>query len=76
MTPHLGASTEEAQIEVAVEAAEILIDAIKGGPVRNATQRPVDGRRYADPSQLGMPNWRTLHRRAAQYDRPGQHQGD
>jgi len=40
VTPHLGASTEEAQIEVAVEAAEILIDALKGGPVRNAVNAP------------------------------------
>ena len=40
VTPHLGASTEEAQIEVAVEAAQILADAIKGGPVRNALNAP------------------------------------
>jgi len=33
VTPHLGASTAEAQIEVAVEAAQILADAIKGGPI-------------------------------------------
>lgn len=36
VTPHLGASTEEAQIEVAVEAAQILADAISGGAVKNA----------------------------------------
>lgn len=40
VTPHLGASTEEAQIEVAVEAAQILADAIKGGPIRNALNAP------------------------------------
>ena len=40
VTPHLGASTEEAQIEVAVEAAQILADAIKGGPARNALNAP------------------------------------
>ncbi|MHC4236896.1 MAG: phosphoglycerate dehydrogenase [Planctomycetota bacterium] len=40
VTPHLGASTEEAQIEVAVEAAQILCDAIKGGPVCNALNAP------------------------------------
>ncbi len=40
VTPHLGASTEEAQIEVAVEAAEILVNAIKGGGVRNAVNAP------------------------------------
>lgn len=40
VTPHLGASTEEAQVEVAVEAAEILLDAVKGGPIRNAVNAP------------------------------------
>ncbi|MFA6426719.1 MAG: ACT domain-containing protein, partial [Phycisphaerae bacterium] len=39
----LGASTEEAQIEVAVEAAQILVDAIKGGPVKNALNAPATG---------------------------------
>ena len=43
VTPHLGASTEEAQIEVAVEAAQILVDAIKGGAVRNAINAPAIG---------------------------------
>ena len=43
VTPHLGASTEEAQIEVAVEAAQILTDAIKGGPIRNALNAPAMG---------------------------------
>jgi len=40
VTPHLGASTREAQIDVAVEAAEILVDALAGGPVRNALNAP------------------------------------
>ena len=40
VTPHLGASTSEAQIEVALEAARIIIDAIKGGPVKNALNAP------------------------------------
>lgn len=40
ITPHLGASTEEAQIEVAVEAAEILVAAIKRGQIRNAINAP------------------------------------
>ncbi|MGE4285247.1 MAG: phosphoglycerate dehydrogenase [Phycisphaerae bacterium] len=43
VTPHLGASTEEAQIEVAVEAAKILMDAIKGGPIKNALNAPSMG---------------------------------
>ncbi len=40
VTPHLGASTEEAQVEVAVEAAQILLDAINGGPIHNAVNAP------------------------------------
>jgi D-3-phosphoglycerate dehydrogenase len=40
VTPHLGASTEEAQIEVAVEAAQILMDALKDGRIRNAVNAP------------------------------------
>ena len=40
VTPHLGASTEEAQVGVAVEAARNLADALKGGPVRNALNAP------------------------------------
>ncbi len=34
--PHLGASTEEAQEQVALEAAEIIVEAIGGGEIRNA----------------------------------------
>ena len=40
VTPHLGASTREAQIDVAVEAARNLVDALAGGPVRNALNAP------------------------------------
>jgi D-3-phosphoglycerate dehydrogenase len=43
VTPHLGASTEEAQIEVAVEAAQLLVDALKGGPIKNALNAPSTG---------------------------------
>jgi D-3-phosphoglycerate dehydrogenase len=43
VTPHLGASTEEAQVEVAVEAAQILVDALKGGPIKNALNAPSTG---------------------------------
>ncbi len=35
-TPHLGASTEEAQIQVAVEAVELLINYLKTGEIRHA----------------------------------------
>ena len=39
-TPHLGASTEEAQIHVAVEVARQVLDALNGRPVRNAVNMP------------------------------------
>ena len=38
--PHLGASTEEAQEQVAVEAAQQLVEALRGGEVRNAVNAP------------------------------------
>ena len=74
VTPHLGASTEEAQIEVAVEAAEILLDAIKGGPIRNAVNAPSTS--GSMPPLVGQ--YADLARRVgalAQHDCPRQHQG-
>jgi D-3-phosphoglycerate dehydrogenase len=38
--PHLGASTEEAQEQVSLEAAEQLVVALRGGEVRNAVNAP------------------------------------
>ena len=38
--PHLGASTAEAQELVALEAAEQLVEALRGGQVRNAVNAP------------------------------------
>ncbi len=40
VTPHLGASTEEAQINVAVTVAEQIVNALKGHPVKNAINMP------------------------------------
>ncbi len=40
MTPHLGASTREAQINVAVSVAENVMGALKGELVRNAVNMP------------------------------------
>jgi len=40
LTPHLGASTEEAQLNVAVEVAEIVRDALLGKCIRNAANYP------------------------------------
>ncbi|MCX5703452.1 MAG: phosphoglycerate dehydrogenase [Candidatus Omnitrophica bacterium] len=39
-TPHLGASTEEAQVNVAVEVAEIVRDALLNRGIRNAANYP------------------------------------
>ncbi|HXR08589.1 MAG TPA: phosphoglycerate dehydrogenase [Candidatus Acidoferrum sp.] len=40
MTPHLGASTEEAQENVGIEVAEAIIDFLVNGAVRNAVNMP------------------------------------
>jgi D-3-phosphoglycerate dehydrogenase len=40
LTPHLGASTEEAQVNVAIVMAEQIIDALKGRMIRNAVNIP------------------------------------
>ncbi len=40
MTPHLGASTEEAQINVGIIMAGQILDALKGGLIRNAVNIP------------------------------------
>jgi len=39
-TPHLGASTLEAQDKVAVDIAHQVVDVLKGGPIRNAVNMP------------------------------------
>jgi phosphoglycerate dehydrogenase-like enzyme len=38
-SPHLGASTKEAQSKVAVELAEVFVDFFKSGKVRNAVNK-------------------------------------
>lgn len=46
-TPHLGASTKEAQVNVAVEIAEQVADVLKGKGIRNALNYPcVEGEAY------------------------------
>jgi D-3-phosphoglycerate dehydrogenase len=47
MTPHLGASTQEAQENVGLEVAECVLEALRGGWVRNAVNVP-----SIDPKQL------------------------
>ena len=47
MTPHLGASTEEAQENVGIEVAELLSDYLLNGAVRNAVNLPsLDAKTY------------------------------
>ncbi|HEU5079436.1 MAG TPA: phosphoglycerate dehydrogenase [Opitutaceae bacterium] len=40
LTPHLGASTAEAQESVGIEIAEQIVDVLKGGVIRNAVNVP------------------------------------
>ncbi len=40
LTPHLGASTQEAQESVGIEIAETIADAVRGGEIRNAINMP------------------------------------
>ncbi len=40
LTPHLGASTAEAQESVGTEVAEQIVDALTGGTIRNAVNMP------------------------------------
>lgn len=48
MTPHLGASTEEAQENVGIEVAEAITDFLLQGAVRNAVNLPnLDAKTYA-----------------------------
>jgi D-3-phosphoglycerate dehydrogenase len=62
VTPHLGASTEEAQVSVAVEAARLLVDFCRDGQVRFAVNMPTldraelaDLRQYLDLARrLGL----------------------
>lgn len=48
MTPHLGASTDEAQENVGIEVAEAIVDFLKTGEVRNAVNLPnLDAKTYS-----------------------------
>ena len=40
VTPHLGASTEEAQVNVAIDIAEQIVDVLRGKPARAAVNMP------------------------------------
>jgi len=48
LTPHLGASTAEAQENVGLEVAELILDAIQTGSIKNAVNAPsVDAKQLA-----------------------------
>lgn len=52
VTPHLGASTEEAQINVSIEVAEIVRDALLGRGIHNAANYPcieAEAGRFLEP---------------------------
>jgi D-3-phosphoglycerate dehydrogenase len=56
ITPHLGASTEEAQINVAIDIAEQIADVLAGRPARSAVNMPALS---AEALTLAKP-WLTL----------------
>ncbi|HMB08274.1 MAG TPA: phosphoglycerate dehydrogenase [Isosphaeraceae bacterium] len=69
VTPHLGASTEEAQISVAVEAARLLIDFFRRGRIRFAVNMPTLDRAELEDLRLYLDLGRRLGMLHAQMDR-------
>ena len=49
LTPHLGASTEEAQVNVAIDVAEQIRDVLSGGSARSAVNIPALKAEYLEP---------------------------
>ena len=69
VTPHLGASTEEAQISVSVEAARLLIDYFKKGQIRFSVNMPTLDRAELEDLRLYLDLGRRLGLLHAQMDR-------
>jgi D-3-phosphoglycerate dehydrogenase len=69
VTPHLGASTEEAQVSVAVEAAHLLIDFFHRGQVRFAVNMPTLDRAELEDLRLYLDLARRLGLLHSQMDR-------
>lgn len=67
LTPHLGASTEEAQTRVAVEAAEQVRDVLAGRSARYAINAPMLTPETADALAPYLPLARTLGQFYAQF---------
>ncbi|MDX2084130.1 MAG: phosphoglycerate dehydrogenase [Candidatus Melainabacteria bacterium] len=62
VTPHLGASTEEAQVNVAIDVAEQLRDFFRDGVARSAVNIPLLRKEMLDPVRHYMPMAETLGR--------------
>jgi D-3-phosphoglycerate dehydrogenase len=69
VTPHLGASTEEAQVSVAVEAAHLLINFFAKGQVRFSVNMPTLDRAELEDLRLYLDLGRRLGMLHAQMDR-------
>jgi D-3-phosphoglycerate dehydrogenase / 2-oxoglutarate reductase len=69
LTPHLGASTEEAQIAVAEEVAEQILEVLDGRPARYAVNAPLLTPETAQAIAPYLPLAETLGRFAAQLAR-------
>ena len=67
LTPHLGASTEEAQTRVAVETAEQVLDVLAGRSARYAVNAPLLTPETAQAVGPYLPLARTLGRLYAQF---------
>ncbi len=69
VTPHLGASTEEAQISVAVEAARLLCDFFGNGQIRFSVNMPTLDRTELEELRLYIDLARRMGMLHAQMDR-------
>ncbi len=71
LTPHLGASTEEAQVRVAEEVAAQVLDVLAGRPARYAVNAPLLTPETAQAIAPYLPLAETLGRFFAQFSRTG-----
>jgi D-3-phosphoglycerate dehydrogenase len=71
LTPHLGASTAEAQVLVATEVAEQILDVLEGRPARYAVNAPLVTPETAQAIAPYLPLAETLGRLVAQLARSG-----
>jgi D-3-phosphoglycerate dehydrogenase len=67
VTPHLGASTHEAQIGVAVDVAEQILDVLNGKPARSAVNMPYVSREVLGVIEPFLPLAERMGRFLAQF---------